>query len=122
MPNRRRRDKRKAGNGAASARLQRPTAAPSAAAILARGDALLPGLTEQLALQKSWRDWLEGHLPAGLSARLAGVVERDGCLTLLAASAAWAARLRYAVKEIEPGIRAHAPGITAIRVRVMPQQ
>jgi hypothetical protein len=121
MPNRSRRDKRTRGGGADSARRQKQTPAQSAGAILARSGALLPGLTEQLALQKSWHEWLAARLPAPLPARLAGVVEREGCLTLLAASGAWAARLRYAVKDIEPEIRAHAPQLTAVRVRVMPQ-
>jgi hypothetical protein len=120
MPNRTRRDKRKPGNGADRTRRKRQTAAQSAGALLAAGGTLLPGLNEQLALQKFWAEWLATRLPALLAAKLAGVVERDGCLTLLAVSGAWAARLRYALQEIEPEIRAHAPQLGKIRVRVMP--
>jgi hypothetical protein len=81
---------------------------------------VLPQLTQQLALQKAWRAWLEVRLPAPLTRELTGVVEREACLTLMASSAAWAARLRFAVGEMEAEIRAHAPGIRVIKVRVRP--
>ena len=118
MPNKPIRDKRSGRSDGVTKRRKRPTSPLSAAAILASSDALLPQLTQQLALQQSWRVWLEKRLPAPLTEKLAGVVEQEGRLTLLAASASWAARLRYAVKEIEAEIRAHAPGIGVIRVRV----
>jgi hypothetical protein len=120
MPKKPGRDKRSPRRGAGATRRQAQTAPQSAAALLARKDALLPQLTQQVALQKAWRDWLEPRLPAPLTGQLAGVVERDGCLTVLAASAAWAARLRYAVAEMEGEIRSHAPALREIRVRVMP--
>ena len=52
---------------------------------------------------------------------MTGVVERDGVLVLFAESAAWSARLRYFVLEMESQIRAADPGITVINVRVLPR-
>jgi hypothetical protein len=120
MPNKPLRDKRTSRRGS-NARLRGQTTPQSAGEILARADQALPGLAEQLALHRSWREWLDTHLPAPLPGKLSGVVECDGCLTLLACSSAWSARLRYALRDIEPLIRAHAPRITEVRVRVQPR-
>ena len=78
-------------------------------------------LTDQAARQAFWRSWLEAHLPADFVRRLSGVVERDGTLVIFAESAAWSARLRYAIQELEPQIRASAAGITQVTVRVLPR-
>jgi hypothetical protein len=48
------------------------------------------------------------------------VIEREGTLVIFSASAAWSARLRYALMELEPQIRAEFPALTAISVRVRP--
>jgi hypothetical protein len=56
-----------------------------------------------------------------MAEKLTGVVEREGALVIFAESSAWSARLRYAVQEIEAQIRASAPGITEISVRVLPR-
>ncbi len=53
--------------------------------------------------------------------KLSGIVEREGALVLFAESAAWSARLRYAVQEIEAPLRAAHPEIAAIKVRVLPK-
>src|SRR2546430_13630205 len=62
------------------------------------------------------------HLPTELGARVCGVIERDGTLVIFAASAAWCARLRYALQELDPQIRAAAPQLTAIAVRVRSEE
>lgn len=121
MPNNPRRDKRKSQRSGGKRRLQRPTAPRSTRALLERVDEVLPGLTQQLALQKAWAQWLEPQLPSPLAGKLTSVVEQDGCLTLVVSSAAWGTRLRYALREMEPLIRAHAPHLTSIRVRVSPK-
>lgn len=122
MPNKPNRDKRNSGSAGGAkrrqTRRQTPTGPQSAATLLTHSDALSPQLTQQLALQQHWRAWLEARLPEALSQKVTGAVEQDGCLTVLAASAAWGARLRYAVKELEEEIRAHAPQLAVIRVRV----
>ncbi len=86
---------------------------------------LAPGLsqrvTDQTQRQAFWKRWLDAHLPAEITPKLTGVVERDGTLVIFAESPAWSARLRFAVQEIEPQIRAAGPGISEISVRVLPR-
>jgi len=88
--------------------------------LLARAAPALRRVTEQAARQSFWREWLAMHLPGVLDARISGVAERDGTLVIFAASAEWSARLRYALTELEGEIRAAAPELTAIKVRVLP--
>ena len=83
---------------------------------------LLKRVTDQASRQQFWQSWLGGHIPAALHARISGLIERDGTLVIFAESAAWSARLRYAVLELESDIRAADPGLTAIRVRVLPRR
>jgi len=121
MPKTRPRDKR--GNS----RNRRPETATSTSqpdsvkAVLARLSPTLTRVTDQAARQAAWRQWLAAHLPEDLVARLSGVVERDGTLVLFAESAAWSARLRYAMQDIEAPLRAAHPEIGAVKVRVMPR-
>jgi len=68
-----------------------------------------------------WSEWLSVHLPAQIRPRLSGVIERDGTLVIFAESAAWSARMRYSVLELEAEIRAAATDVTAIEVRVRPR-
>ena len=81
----------------------------------------LKRVTAQVSRQDFWRNWLEAHLPEEIRGKITGVVERDGVLVLFAESAAWSARLRYFVLEMESQVRAADPGITAINVRVLPR-
>ena len=88
--------------------------------LLARSAPALRRVTEQAARQSFWREWLARHLPPALHAHVSGVAERDGTLVIFATSAAWSARLRYALTELDVQIRAVAPELTAIKVRVLP--
>jgi hypothetical protein len=88
--------------------------------LLARAAPALRRVTEQAARQSFGREWLATHLPPALHAHVSGVAERDGTLVVFAASAAWSARLRYALIELEADIRAAAPELCAIKVRVLP--
>ena len=84
----------------------------------------LPGLTrvtDQAARASFWNGWLSAHLPAELRSRVSGVVERNGELVVFAESAAWCARLRYVLIDLEKDIRSAAPVITAVAVRVLPR-
>jgi hypothetical protein len=121
MPNKLQRNKR--GNSrfraAGAARPIKP--ADSVKDLLARVTPTLTRLTDQAARQASWRQWLEAHLPPEMVARLSGVVEREGTLVIFAESAAWSARLKYVIQEIEPQLRAAHPGISRISVRVLPK-
>ena len=85
----------------------------------------VPGLTritDQAARQNFWSAWLSAHLPAEIHSRISGVSARDGTLVVFAETAAWSARLRFAVVELEPAIRAADPQLTDIRVRVLPRR
>ncbi|HUI58783.1 MAG TPA: DciA family protein [Steroidobacteraceae bacterium] len=88
--------------------------------VLSRLTPTLTRVSAQAGRQDHWRKWLALHLPEDLLPRLCGVVERDGALVIFAESAAWSARLRYAIQELETQIRADAPGISSIAVRVLP--
>ena len=78
-------------------------------------------VTTQAARANFWHDWLSKRLPAETGARVSGVVERDHILVIFAESAAWSARLRFAIQELEREILAAADGLTSVVVRVRPR-
>jgi hypothetical protein len=88
--------------------------------LLSHGVPALTRVTDQAARAGFWSGWLCRHLPTDLAPKVSGVVERDGTLVIFAISAAWCARLRYALQELEPRLRATRPELTAISVRVRP--
>jgi hypothetical protein len=77
-------------------------------------------LERQAGARRQWLDWLSEALPAGLSGQLVAAVQKGPELTVHARSAAWSARLRFALVELEDRIRARAPDIVKISVRVAP--
>jgi hypothetical protein len=79
-------------------------------------------ISAQKSAADAWRSWLEPRLSAELSSRISGVVERDGMLTVFTESAAWSARLRFALAELEKDIRAKNAAVTGVTVRVMPRE
>jgi hypothetical protein len=89
--------------------------------LLARRASGLSRVTTQLARQNFWSCWLGSRLPAEICPHLSGISERDGTLTIFAESAAWSARLRYAVLELEREIRATDPSLLSVEVRVLPR-
>ena len=121
MPNMARRNKRDGSRirSTTGSRLSNQT--DSVKDLLAKLTPNLKRVTDQVHRQDFWRDWLEKHLPAEISGKLTGIVERDGTLVIFAESPAWSARLRFAVQEIEAQIRAAKPGITEVSVRVLPR-
>ena len=78
-------------------------------------------VAEQRQAQQGWREWLKNKLPAHIETRVTGVVERDGTLTVFAESAAWSARLRIEMAELEPQVRARKADIQKLIVKVMPR-
>jgi len=80
----------------------------------------LKRVSEQTHRRDFWRDWLDANFPAEITGKITGIVERDGILVLFAESAAWSARLKFAVQEMESQILAAKPGVTAVNVRVLP--
>jgi hypothetical protein len=96
--------------------------ADSVKELLARHVPTLTHITRQAARQNFWSHWLSVHLPAEIAPRISGVTERDGTLVIFAENAAWSARLRYALLELEPDMRAANPALTNIEVRVLPRR
>ena len=119
MPKNKSRDKRGRPRVRTAAGL-RPPRAHSVKELLARSAPGLTRVTDQAARAGFWSGWVCRHLPTEIGAQIRGVLERDGTLVIFAASAAWCARLRYALQELDPQIREAAPQLTAIAVRVQP--
>jgi predicted nucleic acid-binding Zn ribbon protein len=78
-------------------------------------------VAEHRQSQSDWRKWLGSKLPAELGTRMTGVVERDGNLVIFAESAAWSARLRFAIAELDAEIRSENPAIRGVAVKVLPR-
>ena len=89
--------------------------------LLARNAPALTRVTNQTARANFWNAWLSNRLPAEIRARISGVVEREDTLVIFAESAAWSARLRYTVQELEREILAAAGGLKSVVVRVRPR-
>jgi hypothetical protein len=116
MPNKIKRNKRH------TTRLRRPRpSSDSVKDLLARAPPAIARLSQQAARHELWNRWLALHLPREVAAHVSGVVERHDTLVIFTASAAWSARVRFAVAEIEEELRAAHPDITAIAVRVLPK-
>ena len=95
----------------------------SVKALLSRSShSALGRVAEQRQSQSNWRTWLGSKLPAALAARITGAVENAENLVVFAESAAWSARLRYALAELDAEIRRANPAIRSISVRVMPKR
>jgi hypothetical protein len=78
-------------------------------------------LTAQSARQNFWRCWLSERLPPEIRRRLSGISEQAGRVVIFAETAAWSARLRYAVLELEHEMRAADPTLLEVKVRVLPR-
>ena len=81
----------------------------------------LTRVTDTAAAPGLWEAWLSAHLPPPLPAKISGVHEREGTLVVFAESAAWCARLRYALGELEQTLHRAHPAVTRIAVRVLPR-
>jgi hypothetical protein len=121
MPNKLRRDKR-GGTRKSATNVSKPFRSPdSVKAVLARSTPTLTRVSDQASRQAFWKQWLAQHLPAELTPRLSGVVEREQTLVIFAESAAWSARLRYVMQELDAQIKQAQPTIQQVSVRVMPK-
>jgi hypothetical protein len=81
---------------------------------------ILDRVSQQAGRQRFWEAWLRQHLEAGLYEKISGIAEQDGRLTVFAESAAWSARLRFAMAELDGQIRAASATLSEISVRVSP--
>jgi hypothetical protein len=120
MPKKMSRDKRRRAP-VRTATPPRPARIYSVKDLLAQRTPGLTRVTAQVARADFWHTWLAAHLPAALAARITGIAEHNGTLVVFATSAAWSARLRYVLLELETELRAAAPELGAVRVRVLPR-
>ncbi len=121
MHNRGNRNKRSRSRNPLLATQRGPQKVDSVKDILSRLSPTLTRVTNQAARQATWRDWIQDNLPSEITAKISGIVEREGMVVLFAESAAWSARLRYAVLEIEGRLRDAHPNIKEVKVRVLPR-
>ena len=98
----------------------RSRVAPQSLGGIMQSGGWLQALQQTRATQQGWLDWLRAALPDELRAAVINVVRKGDELTVLAASASWSARLRFAVAALVPQVEARAPEITAVKVRVAP--
>jgi hypothetical protein len=89
--------------------------------LLQRPAFALTRVSQQASRQQFWDQWLQERLGAPLHTRISGISEQQGKLTIFAESAAWSARLRFAVAELEAQILAAAEKVTSVSVRVLPR-
>lgn len=92
---------------------------PGIADLLARAP-LLRSLNESRAQHQQWREWLAASLPEELVPRVLEASRQADQLVVYAESAAWCARLRYALATLEQQIRSRDSAIRQVRVRVRP--
>jgi hypothetical protein len=85
-----------------------------------QGQGWLQGIQQLRTGQQQWLAWFQENVPEELRAALVNVIHKGNELTVLATSAAWSARLRYALEELTPRLKEHAPHIVKVRVRVAP--
>lgn len=78
-------------------------------------------LGEQAAHRQRLREWLQGRLPAELAAQVTGVAAHADELVILASSAAWGVRLRYAAPDLREALGREHPEFARVTVRVAPQ-
>ncbi len=78
-------------------------------------------VSDQAQRQQFWDQWLRDHLEYALHRRISGISEQDGKLTVFAESAAWSARLRFALAELETQIQSAAGTVRSVSVRVLPR-
>jgi Dna[CI] antecedent DciA-like protein len=107
----------------ASAYRRSRSAVPAPVKTLARimkDQGWLQGVAQVRGEQQQWLAWFEQTLPEELRGSIVNVVRKGTELTVLAASAAWSARLRYALDALGAQLHERAPDIVKVRVRVTP--
>ncbi len=88
--------------------------------LLARPASPLATLQKRADAAQDWLRLVKACVPAELAPRVTSAVERGQVLTVYVASAAWAARLAFATEDILARARETAPGVEAVRVKILP--
>ena len=89
--------------------------------LLQRSTPVLASLQREALRQRDWLQWVKRELPAPLCDHVTGVTQQAGELVILAESAAWGVRLRYAAPQLLSGLHGQSPPIVGVRVRVVPR-
>jgi hypothetical protein len=79
-------------------------------------------ITKEAQAAEQLRAQLLARLPAELAPHVSGVSEKAGMVVVWAESAAWSARLRFAVAELAAELSAAHPRLGALAVRVRPRR
>jgi hypothetical protein len=75
-------------------------------------------IMDNIPAQHSWADWLRAALEPELAGHIVSAVPKSAELVVFADSAAWGARLRYALAAMLPDISARNPAISHTTVRI----
>lgn len=86
--------------------------------LLAKSGLLSKASAQLVDSNQQWRDFFQKRLPEGMAAQIDTLVEDAGILTVFASSAAWSARLKYALLELEPEMQRQAPRLKRCVVKV----
>lgn len=103
--------------GGPSSRIKKPIGIKD---LLGRSAPLQQAIARQADRGTFWRGFFAARLSPDLAGQITQIVERDGALSVYAASAAWSARLRFALAEHWPAAQQAAPGLKRWSVRVQP--
>lgn len=86
--------------------------------LLAKSGLLLKISAQRVDADQQWRDFFRARLPDGMAGQIETLVEDAGTLTVFASSAAWSARLKYALLELEPEMKRASPRLKRCVVKV----
>jgi hypothetical protein len=95
-------------------------AAPQSLGRIMKDQGWMAQLHQVRSAQQEWVEWLRAALPEALRGSIVNVVHKGAELRVLAISAAWSARLRYALTALDAQLKQRAPDIVKVTVRVAP--
>lgn len=88
--------------------------------LLSRNKVLGAAFARQTTTQTSFESFFSGKLDPGLSRAVSHYVEQGGKLTVFVSSAAWSARMRFALAELWPQLQLEHPQLSSWTVRIQP--
>jgi hypothetical protein len=89
--------------------------------LLAKAGITSKGIAQFADQQETWLRVLRERLEPALFGRITGTGFAAGTLTVYVESAAWSARLRYALAEELPAMRQHHAQLSTVSVRLRPR-
>jgi len=90
--------------------------------LLAKAGITSKGIAQFADQQSRWSSKLAAALDPALFVRITGTGFEGGTLTVYVESAAWSARLRYALAECLPRLQESDATLTAVSVRLRPHE